>query len=122
MCPAEEITWHPVNHCLPNVIHHLLLHPVVCLRFSLNRLTFVFIQINFQRKLYVTTVNEKLVSFAYTEGDPRNRRNGHKTHSKALACCRRGQLKVFPLFVRKGEKQVVEIYQGLVGPQRDFSP
>ena len=33
VCLAEEITFHPVNCCLPNIIHHIQIHPVICLSF-----------------------------------------------------------------------------------------
>lgn len=99
MCPAEDITLHPVNHCLPNMIHWIRIRPVICLRFSLNRLTFVFIQTNFQRKLYVTTINEKPVSFADLEGDGKRRMQRTQNNFPKFELLVEGAaLKAFPLF------------------------
>lgn len=35
VCLAEEITFHPVNRCLRNIIQHIQICPIICLSFSL---------------------------------------------------------------------------------------
>lgn len=59
----------------------------------------MFIQTNFQRKLYVTTINEKPVSFADMEGDGERQMQQTQNNIPEFELLVEGaELKAFPLF------------------------